>query len=445
MFCASFENRLNCEELSTKSGFEIYNNGDFMEVLLQDWLLGLGLPKDMVVWSAKAVLIVSIILLAVIVNWIAKKIILRLVGYMVKRTPMQWDDALLANRVFHRMSHVAPAMVIYYMAFVFSNDATLIVQRFAMAYMIFIGLLVIDAFLDTCVSVYRSFEVSKTKPIKGYIQVVKIFSYLMGIIIIVSTIVDKSPWGLVSGIGALSAVLMLVFKDSILGFVAGIQITANDIVAVGDWIDMPKHHVSGDVVDIALTTVKVQNFDKSIVSIPAYLLISQAVINWRGMQQAGARRVKRSFYIDMNSVKFCDAQTSLKFSKFSLIKNYIDDKQKEVTQYNEENKVDTSELINGRRLTNVGCLRAYIVEYLKSHPKIRQDMTLLVRHLEPTEHGLPIQLYVFSNDTNWINFEGIQSDIFDHILAVIPEFDLRVYQRPSGSDLVGVANRGVAA
>jgi miniconductance mechanosensitive channel len=241
----------------------------------------------------------------------------------------------------------------------------------------------------------------------------------------------------------MTAIVILVFKDSILGLVSSIQINANNMIEIGDWIQIPKYGADGAVLEITLNTVKVQNWDKTITSIPAYALISDSFKNWRGMQQSGGRRIKRSVFIDLNSIKFCDEKMLRRFRKIQYLKEYLEYKEKDIKKHNKEHKIDTSEIINGRHLTNIGTFRAYVVEYLKHHPKISQGMTMIVRHLQPTEHGLPVEIYTFTNDTDWVNYEGIQADIFDHILSVLHEFDLQAYQSPGGQDITrALACRG---
>ncbi len=250
----------------------------------------------------------------------------------------------------------------------------------------------------------------------------------------------RSPLYFFSGLGAITAVLLLVFKDAILGFVAGIQISVNNMVQVGDWIEMPSENTDGDVLDVTLTTVKVQNWDKTISTIPTYSLIEQSFRNWRGMSESGGRRVKRSIKLDVNSIRFADKELLVKFQRYEILKPYLESKLAEVSQFNEGVTADMNELINGRRLTNVGTFRAYCLAYLKSHPKVHQNgMTLLVRQLAPGSEGLPIELYFFTNDIAWVAYEDIQADIFDHLLAVISQFDLRVYQKPSGKDLAALS------
>lgn len=282
--------------------------------------------------------------------------------------------------------------------------------------------------------IYSFSPIADEVPVKGVVQVIKIAVFFLTGLFVIATILQQKIAVLLSGLGALSAVLMLIFKDSVLGFVAGLQLIANRMVSKGDWIEMPKYGADGDVVDIALTTVKVQNWDKTITTIPTYALISESFKNWRGMKESGGRRIKRTINLDLSSIKFCDQKMLDQFSKIQYIAEYIQQKQEEVDQYNLANEVDSVSLVNGRRLTNVGTFRAYAESYLRNHPDIHQGMTFLVRHRQPTEHGLPIELYVFSSDQVWANYESIQADIFDHLLSVIPEFNLRVFQAPSSSD-----------
>ncbi|MFO7863766.1 MAG: mechanosensitive ion channel, partial [Salinivirgaceae bacterium] len=296
-------------------------------------------------------------------------------------------------------------------------------------------LLVIDSFVNALHEIYTKAPISKDRPIKGYVQVVQIIVYFMGVITIIAVLIGKSPGTLLAGLGALAAVLMLVFKDSILGLVAGIQLSLNKMVKIGDWISMPAHGADGDVIEITLNTVKVQNFDKTITTIPTYALVSESFSNWRGMMESDGRRIKRSLYVDIRSIHFCSEELLNKLEKVHVLSDYIKSRRKEVSDYNKSKGVDESMMANGRRLTNIGVFRRYIEEYLKHHPQINQDMTFLVRQLQATEKGVPVEIYVFSKEQRWVHFENIQSDIFDHLLAAIPEFELSIYQNPSGNDL----------
>lgn len=413
---------------------------------LTTWLVDHGLKHVLAVLIVRASLVAAVILLSYIANFLAKRLLLRGLGRLIKRTDTKWDDVLLEKKVFDRLSHLAPALVIYNMAdFALAGAPDLIglAEAGALIYMIIVGLLVIDSLLSSLLSIYRTFEISHRVPIKGFVQVAKVILFFVGVILILSIILDKRPGILLGGLGALTAVLMLIFKDAILGFVSGIQLTTNDMVRRGDWLEMPKYGADGDVIDISLTTVKVQNWDKTISTVPTYALMTESFKNWRGMSESGGRRIKRAFNIDTTSIKFCTDQMLQRFSKIHYLTEYIEAKKKELAEYNAEHNIDNSVLINGRRMTNIGTFRAYIVAYLRNHPKIHQQMTFLIRHLAPTASGLPIEIYVFSNDQDWANYEAIQADIFDHILAVVSQFDLRIFQNPTGSDfkqLLNVAN-----
>jgi miniconductance mechanosensitive channel len=301
-------------------------------------------------------------------------------------------------------------------------------------YMLIILMLVLDSLLNSVEAIYRGFQVSREIPIKGFVQVLKLVLYFLTIIFVISILLDKTPVYLLSGVGALAAVLMLIFRDSILGFVAGIQLAANKMVSVGDWIEMPRYGADGDVLEVALTTVKVQNWDKTITTIPTYALISESFKNWRGMSDSGGRRIKRAVSIDMSSIRFCNEEMLERFGKIQYISEYIEKKRAELDTFNRAERADMASLVNGRRMTNVGTFRAYVKAYLQNHPAINLDMTFLVRQLPPAENGLPLEIYVFCKDKVWANYEAIQADIFDHVLAVIPEFDLRVFQNPTGAD-----------
>jgi miniconductance mechanosensitive channel len=394
---------------------------------------------------AQIIGIVMVALLAWAANWITKKIILKGVHRAAECTRTQWDDHFVKHRVFMRLSHLAPSTVIYLLAPLASmGEATLSsgLRTGAFIYMVVVGWLVVDALFNALTAIYNTYEFARRIPIRSFVQVAKILLGLTGLIVVLSILLQKDPSRLLTGMGAMTAILLLIFKDSILGLVAGVQLSTNNMVHIGDWIEMAKYGADGDVIDISLTTIKVQNWDKTISTIPAYALISDSFKNWRGMQESGGRRIKRNLYIDMNTIRFCDEAMLEKFKKLRYIAEYIKEKQKELAAWNTDQKVAPSELVNGRRLTNIGTFRAYLAAYLKHHPKIHKDMTFLIRHLEPTAQGLPIQIYVFSNDQVWANYEAIQADIFDHILAILPEFGLRVYQQPSGLDVQKLGGRG---
>ncbi len=394
------------------------------------WLEWLGSHEELV----HLPLALGLILLAVLGYWVAKRLLLRVVAFVVKKTNTAWDDVLLDQGVFNRLAWLAPAIVVYYAAYLLGEEIEKITQRLIVAYVLFIFLLVGGRVLTAANEIYNAARKDNDPPIKSYLQIVKLIGYMMGGIAILAIVLDRSPWGLLSGIGAMTAIILLIFKDTILSFVASIQLASNDMLRLGDWIEMPQFGADGDVIDIALHTVKVQNWDKTITTIPTHKLIDHAFKNWRGMTNAGGRRIKRSVNIDQRSIRFLDEALSKKLSKLHHISAYLTEKAQEVASYNEEQKIDSTEPGNGRRLTNIGTFRAYLVNHLQTLPQRHKDMTFLVRQLQGGPEGLPIEIYMFSNDTAWANFEAFQADIFDHVLAVLPTFDLRVFQNPTGHD-----------
>ncbi|HIB92526.1 TPA: mechanosensitive ion channel family protein [Candidatus Poribacteria bacterium] len=407
-----------------------------MDKLIEHWsqlVLGAGAQFEL---AGRIVGIILLIILYPILYSVSRRLIYatfdRLLAWIIKEN-LDLNEHRLAKRLtlffFACISYAAlPFILIGY------NTVIQLARNINMVCLILVGTLVISSFLDLFLTIYGSSKTSHDIPLKATVQVIKIVVYFVCGIFIVSLILNKTPLYLLSGLSALGAVLLLVFRDSILGFVAGIQLIANRMVAKGDWIEMPKYDADGDVIEIALTTVKVQNWDKTIATIPTYALIGESFKNWRGMKESGGRRIKRTINIDVSTIKFCNEEMLKRFSEIQYIANYIQIKKEELSTYNDENEVDNTSLANGRRLTNVGTFRAYTVAYLRNHPMISQEMTFLVRHLAPAGYGLPIEIYVFSKDTIWVNYEGIQADIFDHLLAVVPEFDLKVFQNPSGSD-----------
>ena len=401
---------------------------------IYNWIAQNGLEGTVAVYLSWAALAVGVIILATLASFVTKHIFLAAMSLIIKRTKTTWDDALLKRHVLHRAAHIAPALVFYHLAPQFPAVEELI-HRLAVVYMLVVGATVASAFLNALLDVYNSLELSRNRPIKGFVQLARIILFVFVTVLVVAVLFKQSPLGLLGGLGALTAVIVLVFRDTILGLVASFQITSNNIVRVGDWIEFAKYGADGDVIDISLLQVRVQNWDKTISTIPTYALISDSFKNWRGMTESGGRRIKRAINIDMNSVRFCDEEMIGRFAKIKFISGYIRKKKEELELYNTELKVDNSVLANGRRMTNLGTFRAYVSAYLKNHPMIRQDMTFLVRHLTPGEHGLPLEIYVFSKDQEWANYESIQADIFDHIIAVVPLFDLRIFQDPSGHDM----------
>lgn len=409
------------------------------ENLIEVWFADLGMESYSGV-AYEILLGLGILILCLVINWLTRTILYSTVHRAVQKSENNWDDILLEKNFFSRVSKIAPIAVLYIAAPLLPDIQSLI-EPAALAAMGLVALLAVAALIDSVDAIYQGFEVSRNRPIRGYLQALKIFLFSLGGIIILSVLIGQSPWKLLSGIGAMTAILLLVFKDTILGFVASIQVSSNNMVNIGDWIEMPKYGADGDVIEIGINVVKVRNFDKTITTIPTYALVADSFRNWRGMEESGGRRIKRSIAIDMRSVSFCTDEMLERFRKFAYLSEYINLKVEEINKFNQEHKFDLTSRVNGRRLTNLGTFRAYIKEYLKHHPSVHPDMTMLIRHLSPTENGIPIEIYVFTNDTRWANYEAIQADIFDHILAVIPEFDLRVFQNPSGHDLQEGLNR----
>lgn len=382
-------------------------------------------------------------ILVFLVSYIAYKLTVRLLRVviipMAAKSKTHFDDLLVKNRFFRRIAFLSPAIIIYFTTehdLFIHQQVSMFLKDSATIFFYVIIVLVIDSVLSTINDYYNRFHIAKDHPIGGIIQVLKILVYIFAIIGVIGFLFDRNISSIFVGLGTLSAVLMLIFRDPILGFVGGLQLIFNKMLAIGDWITMPKYGADGTVMEINLTTVKIQNFDKTIITLPTYSLISGSFQNWRGMEVSGGRRIKRSVNIDMDSVKFCDKPMLEKFRKIDVLSDYIDRKEKEVSTYNTDNKIDPTVLVNGRRQTNFGVFRAYLKAYLRNRADINSNMTFLVRHLQPTEKGIPIQIYVFARTIDWAEYEGIQADIFDHVLAVVPEFGLRVFQFPSNSEVI---------
>ena len=385
--------------------------------------------------------LLALLLGAIVIDLVAKRIILTLVTRVARRSRYLWDDALVEHNVVGRLVQVLPALIILvgapFVADLPENILTL-VRNVASSYLILVLTLAITSLLSAANTIYSTLPVAKERPLKGFVQLLQIVVWIIGGVLIVSTLVDRSPLLLLSGFGAMTAILLLVFKDTILSLVASVQLTAQDMVRVGDWIEMPQFGADGDVVDVQLHTVKVQNWDKTITTIPTHKLISDSFKNWRGMSESGGRRIKRSIHIDVSSIRFQTDDEIEHFRRFALLKDYIRHKRQELADYNEGLDTEVDAEVNRRRLTNAGTFRAYAFNYLRHHPSIHKNMTLLVRQLEPGPEGLPLQIYCFTTTTAWADYEGIQSDIFDHLLAVIPEFGLQLFQKPAGSDLANL-------
>ena len=407
--------------------------------------LGVGESNAGYLYSAIALII--IIGLGWFANLIVKRFLLGLVRSLIKKTKISLGEYLIGEKFFHRLSHLAPAFVVsslsnvVFVGYPILNELVEIVINL---YLVVIALWVIDSLINAVYKLAEKTEISSKLPLKGICQAIKILINGTGVIFILSILLDKSPIYFISGLGALTAVLLLVFKDVILGLVAGIQLTTNNMVRKGDWIEMPKYGADGDVIDVSLTTVKVQNWDKTVSTIPAHALVSDAFKNWRGMSESGGRRIKRSIHLDLSSVRFLKESEIEELEKIELLQDYFKGKRSDIGEKGlaVEKQGLVAPLLNGRNLTNAGTFRAYCLEYLRANSSIHKEgMTFLVRQLAPTEKGLPIEIYVFVNDVRWVHYEGIQSDIFDHLLASLPIFGLRAFQLPSDSSFSALVQK----
>jgi miniconductance mechanosensitive channel len=426
--------------------------------LLLEYLRQLGGSEFWVKPTAAFICVVLIIFVAWMAHFLTRIVLLRIVSRVAKRTKTTWDDILVRNKVFNGLAHLIPAFILFYTAdFAYPDllhdlselgadriaelskdhywNLAGVLIKVAKIYFALIIVFVANSLLNSAMEIYNTTEYSHHRPITGYVQLLKILVYFMVGINIVSVLLNKNPTVLLTGLGAMAAILLLIFKDTILGFVASIQLSANNMVKIGDWIEMKSHGADGTVLDITLNTVKVQNWDKTISTIPTYALVSESFNNWKGMEESGGRRIKRFVSLDTGTIKFCDAAMLSRFEKFDLIHDYVIQKEKELREYNKGKNLTEEDYISGRHQTNVGIFRKYLEVYLRQHPMIHKEMTFLIRQLQPVGKGLPIEIYVFSKDQEWANYEAIQADIFDHIFAVIPEFELRVFQEPTGADI----------
>lgn len=402
---------------------------------LTGWLFGL----PYVVHTVGGVAVLALV--GVLLNLFVKRRVIGLLSSVAGRTTQQWDDIVLRHGVLDRLAQAAPALVVYFgVAWVpgLGESLAQIIANVAMAWMALAVTLAAGALLSAGSAIYDTWPVARDRPIKGFVQVAQIAVYILGAIFVVSALMARSPVVLLTGFGAMTAILLLVFRDTILSLVASVQLTTLDMVRVGDWIEMPQYDADGDVVDIALHTIRVQNWDKTITTIPTHKLISESFRNWRGMQDSGGRRIKRSINMDAGSVRFLTDEEVEKFTRFTLLREYIHRKRDELAAYNAALDDPETANVNLRRLTNLGTFRAYLWNYLQNHPQIHHGMTLLVRQLQPGEKGIPIEIYCFTSTTEWAVYEGIQADIFDHVLAQCGEFGLSVFQAPSGTDVAAL-------
>ncbi|MHA7837005.1 MAG: mechanosensitive ion channel family protein [bacterium] len=409
---------------------------------MDEWLGNQGLETG----AVEAVGLVLVLGVATAVHYLGRWALVRAAHGFSTRTTTHWDDELVRAGVFRRLAQIPPAFVVYYGIALFADIPEAFVdgvRRLSVAWMVLFGALAFMRFLRAAEAIYDSHEVYRERPIKGYLQVVSILVTLLAALLILAVLMNRSPWIFVSGIGAMTAVLLLVFRDTILSLVASIQIASNDMIRVGDWIEMPEVGADGDVIEVALHTVKVQNWDKTITTIPTHRLISDSFRNWRGMSLSGGRRIKRAVSIDLRSVRFLTDAEIERFEAWSLLREYIRGKRRELTEANTAPGLDPSIRADLRRLTNLGTFRAWIAATLRTHPRIHQTgYTMIVRQLDPSPKGVPIEIYCFARETAWALYEDIQADLFDRVLAMVPEFGLRVFQEPSGADLERLLTRG---
>lgn len=409
----------------------------WINAFLSQW----GLKGEGVGWAEQSVIIILILAVAFLADLICRRFIVEGIKKLTRKTKVTWDDLVFNDKVLNCFCHIIPPVVIYVfipLAFPENPGILSFILKICMVYIIAVSLKFVNVFLGVLFELTNKRKEFRDRPLKGVYQIIQVGLFFIGTIIIVSILINKSPVHLFAGLGASAAILLLVFRDTIMGFVSGIQLAANDMLRPGDWITMPKYGADGIVIDVTLNTVKVRNWDNTITTIPPYALVSDSFQNWRGMQESGGRRVKRSVNIDMNSVHFCTPEMLDKYREIVLLRDYIDRTEEEARQYNIEHGLDDGNLVNGRRQTNLGVFRAYLERYIKSLPAVNEGLTHMVRQLQPMEKGIPMEVYFFCRDKDWITYERVQADVFDHILAVIPEFGLRVFQSPSGEDLRNV-------
>jgi miniconductance mechanosensitive channel len=405
-----------------------------MDINLRDWLTANLGTNDTV---SALILVLMTILLVFIVWWLSKKMLHYFIPKLTAKTETLWDDIIFNDQIINSYATLIPAIILDQSLPILLKNSTLSLSFILGAtdvIVILVSVWILVSFFNSINEILSQKEQHKDKPIGSLTQLAKILTFSVGAILIISTLIGRSPIFLLTGLGAVAAILLLVFKDSILGFVASIQLSANNMIQVGDWVTVPNYGADGDVLEINLTTIKVQNFDYTITTIPTYAFISDSFTNWRGMSNSNGRRIKRAISVKIDTIRFCDDAMLEQFQKIELISDYLVQRKEEIKIYNAKRKVDASTLVNGRNMTNIGVFKAYIEEYLKANPNINKEMMIMVRQLPPSEKGLPLEIYAFSKDKSWKAYENIISDIFDHVLSVAPYFDLEIFENPAGSD-----------
>lgn len=416
---------------------------DQLRLNITHWLTNLGVNSQPSESLPTLILLAFSLIIAMAAYIIVKRVIIRAVNLVIKRSRVAWDDSFMNFKVLEKIAQLVPIMILDLLVPIILTEHSLLaslIDRILSVTIVVMFIRATYAALDAINDIANLNLIGKKMPIKSFIQLFKLFLFFVGLIIVISIISDQSPVYFLSGLGVATGLVMLVFRDTILGFVAGIQLAANRMVSQGDWIQMDKYGANGNIEEISLTTVKVRNFDKTITMIPAYALVQDAFLNWRGMSESGGRRICRSINIDINSIAFLTNEDINRLMGINLLKSYLTDKTQQISTFNSSQQ-NQSELVNLRKLTNIGTFRAYLVEYLKDNSNIHNDMTLMVRQLAPTPSGLPIQLYIFTTTTDWIAYEGIQADIFDHIYSILAEFGLRSFQNPTGRDLQAFSDK----
>ncbi len=403
----------------------------------------ISLPDSWIHPSILVIDAVSVVLIIFLIDWLSRRFILAAVDKFIRRTTVEWDDVFLENRVFHNIAHIVPILLIDTFIPIFFNEYPgfiSLVDKITDMGFVWILVMLILSIISSLTELSKGKDQYVSIAVQSLSQLIKIVVILFAIIVTFSIILKIDLNSIFGALGALTAVIILVFRDTILGFVASIQMSASKMVKIGDWVSMPTYNADGPLIELNLMTAKIQNWDKTITSVPTYALISSSVKNWEGMSQAGVRRIKRSINFDVNSIKFIENDDLEKFTKYDLIKDYIQKKEKEIAEYNKSKVQNPDLVVNIRKQTNIGVFRKYAEEYLKSRDDISKEQTLMVRQLQPTEKGLPLEVYCFSTDTAWVNYEAIQSDIFDHLIAVANEFGLRIFQNPTGLDFMALKN-----
>lgn len=420
---------------------------NYLETWLESLWTDAGIGDEWAIYLRLASMLFMLTIVGTVAFYVTKKVILHYLERMIRHTSFHWDDQLVNNKAFNNLAHIVPAIFVRLLAPTLFEDFEQLlplILKLTDIYLIVVGMTIFFACLKVGEYAMGAHPAFKEKPITSYFQLIRILLYIVIVILVLSIILERSPFYFLSAFGALSAIVLLIFKDTILGLVASVQMSSFNMVRVGDWIEMPKFNADGDVIEINLNTVKVQNWDKTITTIPTHYFVSDSFKNWRGMMQSGGRRINRSIFLNAHSVTFVDPDLREELKKYHLIRDFVEKRQAEIETWNTEHQVDTSVLLNGRRMTNLGVFRHYIEFYLKNHPMINQDMTIMVRQLAANSRGIPMEIYCFTNTTAWVEYESVQSDIFDHLYATAAFFRLEVFQDPSGKDFSRALDPGAS-